>query len=47
MKNGFFEAVKSSIDRTILGRGKAIYESGNVVILRADQDSFEASVRGQ
>ena len=47
MKNGFFEAAKSSIDRAILGRGKAIYESGNVVILRADQDSFEARVQGQ
>ena len=47
MKNGFFEAVKPSIDHAILGRAKAIYESGNVVILRADQDSFEARVRGQ
>lgn len=47
MKNGFFEATKSSIDRAILQRGKAIYESGNVVVLRADQNSFEARVSGQ
>ncbi len=47
MKNGFFEATRPSIDRAILKRGEAIYESGNVVVLRADKDSFEARVTGQ